>query len=1126
MASLAERFPQKEPRRPKIPGYEVGEVVGRGATGVVFRARQQAVDREVALKVLHASLSEEPRVIQRLQREARTTARLAHPHVVSAIDMGQTGGQWWYAMEFVDGPSLAGRLRQEGRLTEREALRLFIPLCEALEHLWEHGVVHRDIKPANILIDRAGGARLADLGLAFADDDPSVTKPGGTLGTPHYISPEQTVDPRQADVRSDIWSFGATLFHAVCGRTPFTGDSAAEILSNVLYSRVPDPRELEPSLSKGLTLILRKCLVREPEGRYQTPHELLLDMERVRERRQPKVSRRALDPVQKQRDAWKIWLPVAAILLLGVGIPFLLLGPLTSSGTQAGTAKIGRQGELLPYGPLEALDERSQRDEPGQLALLAQYRSELAALKRNLPEVYEPRWAELDRKLSEELGRRVRELRHETKIKIQRELEAQDYRAASAILDVDFSEDVFDRTGYRPAQLEGEGVPIDPWVKVQRREIDQRAGAAAEELQEALGNWSMSVRTEVDRLKAAQEWSAALELLVEGRDAILAAANLANFPLPEALLDAAVDNTRTEMFAKRLEVKDEWTSQDHKLHRWVAERTRSLRSELENGPPRPPVAENLADAFTRELDRRRLSRTYIEELPRGLQRTCLEELDRSVSSLRALEEKLLENDARADMDETVRFCEPLWQARSYEEAESLWIEAVERLRALDKRTTKAWRSELETAAAIRREEARLLSSFLGLVADHVRDLDGQVIDSMTMGLVDYFKVRIESGDDPLADGFRAKGVRLYLRQPPAETAQPGDVLRSEQLERFYTDADAELSEVDRLTLAAYRFYEDRFDDARAMLRGGPVPEDGVQGEIQADLLKRVFDSIEVDQAQLQERQAIADDLLARIDQGNQARAPSAVQHRVERLINEYADLPQVRERLSELRALSRQLRQHERPTEEVRIRRIYDPNELSFPSSREVVMAFDFGSLRRGAWQRGDWIYDGAGWARTDKVQRWEELAEQRGPRLFLNEPLDPDSLQVDFTFEQTWEGPPQLVLISVGGFHVAFCGSGLPGEQHEPRYLIGTGALEEFVEQIRGGEGTPDDQLIRRDETHTVRLSVYRPGGSGSRLKLEFDGRPLAEVPRALVHEDVPSIEFRSWEPVTLKRIVIETGR
>src|SRR5262245_1038731 len=204
--------PQRPPRRdeapPTIPGYELQGFIGRGSSGAVYRARQLAVDREVAIKILHPHLASESRVVRRLQREARTTARLAHPHIVSAVDMGQTDGRWWYAMEFVDGPSLAQRLRSEGRIREREALRLFIPLCEALEHLWEHGVVHRDIKPGNILIDKAGGARLADLGLAFAEDDPSITGTGGTLGTPHYISPEQAVDPRKADVKSDIWSFG------------------------------------------------------------------------------------------------------------------------------------------------------------------------------------------------------------------------------------------------------------------------------------------------------------------------------------------------------------------------------------------------------------------------------------------------------------------------------------------------------------------------------------------------------------------------------------------------------------------------------------------------------------------------------------------------------------------------------------------------------------------------------------------------------------------------------------------------------------------------------------------------------------------------------------------------------
>ena len=302
MVGEPQRVPRREEVPPNIPGYEILGFVGRGSSGAVYRARQLAVDREVAIKILHPHLARESRIVRRLQREARTTARLAHPHIVSAVDMGEIDGRWWFAMEFVDGPSLAQRLRAEGRIREREALRLFIPLCEALGHLWEHGVVHRDIKPANILIDRAGGARLADLGLAVAEDDPSITGTGGTLGTPHYISPEQAVDPRKADVKSDIWSFGATLYHAVCGRPPFAGDSAAEVLSGVLYSPIPDPEEEEPALSSRLALVLRKCLTRDPTRRYQNPHELLLDLERVRERRAPRIARRTLEPVARRTD--------------------------------------------------------------------------------------------------------------------------------------------------------------------------------------------------------------------------------------------------------------------------------------------------------------------------------------------------------------------------------------------------------------------------------------------------------------------------------------------------------------------------------------------------------------------------------------------------------------------------------------------------------------------------------------------------------------------------------------------------------------------------------------------------------------------------------------------------------
>ena len=209
---------------PHIGGYRIAGMLGRGASGVVYSGVQEVIDRAVAIKVLRADLAQSTRAVERFRREARTAARLAHPAIIAPIDMGQLpDGRWWYAMELVEGISLAERIEERGPLNEREALRMFIPLADALQHLHEVGVVHRDVKPANILIDPRERALLADLGLAFARDEPSLTGSGGVLGTPHYVSPEQARDSSKVDVRSDIWSLGATLYHAVTGRPPVFG---------------------------------------------------------------------------------------------------------------------------------------------------------------------------------------------------------------------------------------------------------------------------------------------------------------------------------------------------------------------------------------------------------------------------------------------------------------------------------------------------------------------------------------------------------------------------------------------------------------------------------------------------------------------------------------------------------------------------------------------------------------------------------------------------------------------------------------------------------------------------------------------------------------------------------------
>jgi serine/threonine-protein kinase len=1101
------RSPRTAPVPPEIPGYEVGEVIGRGAMGIVYRARQLNVDREVALKVLHPEHSGQKRLIRRLQREARTTARLAHPHVVSAIDMGEIDGSWWYAMEFVDGPSLALRLRQEGRLKEREALRLFIPLCEALEHLYEHGVVHRDIKPGNILIDKAGGARLADLGLAFADDDPKMTQ-GGTLGTPHYISPEQAIDASNADVRSDIWSFGATLFHAVCGRPPFSGESTAEILSAVLYSRIADPRELEPSLSKGLTLILRKCLTHEAENRYQTPRELLLDLERVRERRAPRVRRRALDPVQRKAlgRRWLVGLGTAALIAIAA-VAYLgeRLGvPLEVAGDE-------RDGPVEPYPELEDLLVRARQDPEN----LAQHRRDLADISRRLPAAHVPRWEEVDRALLGDLRSIVRAEERRAGADIQAALDARDFAAAHAVLRESFPERLLERTGYRLDALEAEGVSTAPWLDRTGGQLENVLRATAGELQDALGAWSGRRREEVERLVEQQEWRRAFAGLHTERDAVLADAGFADFRLPESYLDEAVEfGAATELFLARERLKDRWRELDRDLTAWVRTRAEILSEELELGRPRPRASESLRRLFALELEERRLSLAKMPVDVEGVTLTCLDSLERTAGDLLRREEQLLEEDARADLEETKRLSGKYWGERRYVEGRDLWSETADRLAALATRTEGTWRGDLERLARRRVEEGTLLFGVLRAAGAGVRDLDGLVLPEITIGAIRYTEVRLRSGLEPLEEGFYVEGIagRIDLRDLPTE-----------QLVIFAGMTDpAVLAPERRLALAAFLYHEGRFGEARAAL-SPELDLEGVLGELEPDLVGRVFDSIAGGKRLLEERTAEARRSLERVfDEEFQGHAPSNVVARIDLLIEQYADVPEVRQRLGELRSLREELRAGPKRSVEEILRAELDPTRLEFPRLRRVRLAFDLDADKVGAFLPRDWIFDGAGWVQGRRTQDWEGCVEQRGPRLVLPEPLEPDAFELVLELESIYDGPAQLFLVSVGGFHVALAGPGLPGSGRRSRYLIGTEDLSAFLDRVRRGEGTPVPELLEAEGRHVLVLGGYRPSG---RLRLTLDGQLLKESKSPAPRNAQPVVEIRSWEPVRLRSLTIETG-
>lgn len=281
--------------------YEILDRVGAGAMGTVFKARHKKLGRIVALKVLKPSLARDSRYVDRLRREARIVAALNHPHIVTGYDLGEEGGYHFFVMEFVEGKSLRGLLAEWGMFAEEYVLEIAKQIALALDHAFQNKIIHRDIKPGNVLIDEHGKVKLTDMGLAKGPADLTLTRDGATVGTPQYISPEQARNPQDVDVRSDLYSLGATLYHMATGVPPFTGDTMAELITKVLQDPPVPPNELNPALSSGLSLVVRKLLAKDLRVRYQTPRELLDDLERLESELPPQVDEERLAQGESER---------------------------------------------------------------------------------------------------------------------------------------------------------------------------------------------------------------------------------------------------------------------------------------------------------------------------------------------------------------------------------------------------------------------------------------------------------------------------------------------------------------------------------------------------------------------------------------------------------------------------------------------------------------------------------------------------------------------------------------------------------------------------------------------------------------------------------------------------------
>ena len=258
--------------------YEIVEELGRGGMGVVYKGFEPALNRYVAIKELSPSLAHDANLVERFLREARSMAQLNDPHIIQVYFIGteEATGQPFFAMEFVEGDSLSGLLKREGKLSVENSLKLMHQTAMGLATAHDKGVIHRDLKPGNLMITPRGHVKIADFGIALATQDFSkkLTSTGEFVGTPGYLSPEVCLG-KTVDQRSDIFALGIVMYEMLAGRLPFTDESPLGLMLEVVKAEIPDIRGLNTEVDPQTAEILSRMLAKEPAERFQDCHELV-----------------------------------------------------------------------------------------------------------------------------------------------------------------------------------------------------------------------------------------------------------------------------------------------------------------------------------------------------------------------------------------------------------------------------------------------------------------------------------------------------------------------------------------------------------------------------------------------------------------------------------------------------------------------------------------------------------------------------------------------------------------------------------------------------------------------------------------------------------------------------------
>jgi eukaryotic-like serine/threonine-protein kinase len=324
--------------------YRLEAKLGSGGMSTVYLARDQTLDRQVAVKVMHREMSEQADQLERFRQEARAVAKLSHPNVVSVIDAGEDGGHPYIVFEYVEGETLKQRIARVGALDAQEALAYAIEIARGLTVAHARSMVHRDIKPQNVLIDAEGRAKLTDFGISRQLEQDGMTATGRVLGTTDYVAPEQAMG-HAVDPRSDIYSLGVVLYEMLVGQVPFHADSQVGVAMKHVNEELPDVQQRRPDISAAAALVVGRSTAKDPEHRYQEIGEMIddlstaLEVEAARAGSTSGEATSVLDAVpapKRKLSSRRRWSWAAVALLATVGAVVLLLVFFISGGGGGG----------------------------------------------------------------------------------------------------------------------------------------------------------------------------------------------------------------------------------------------------------------------------------------------------------------------------------------------------------------------------------------------------------------------------------------------------------------------------------------------------------------------------------------------------------------------------------------------------------------------------------------------------------------------------------------------------------------------------------------------------------------------------------------------------------------------